>query len=654
MLAFEQSMSIIDGNKQSTRNARSGVHSAGSVEDVRRIVVPDGTGETMPKKKLKDEPVLARPPTRRMTVIAQDPSVRRGKQIVMATIDVPAEPLAIGPIGYRVQIVDYDSTQRVFHGRHDLPAMEEDEPKSWHAGNPSIQKDFRFHAQNTYALVMKTLARFEFALGRRIPWSFRTHQLKIAPHGMADANAFYSPEAEGLVFGYFKGLSGEAVYTCLSHDVVVHETTHALLDALRERYMDPSNPDQAAFHEGFSDVIALLSVFSQHEVVEHLLLGEQQSGKEEKLISRKDVLPEALRRSALFGLADQMGNELEGVRGGALRSSATIEPDPSLKDTPEFLESHRRGELFVAAVMHAFIEAWSKRILGSGLPDQKKFPLRRVAEEGADIADTLATLWIRAIDYMPPVHLRFGDALSAALTADHEVRPNDSRYDLRRHLLESFATFGFRPASKRADGRWSLPPEGLSYDRVRFESLKSDEDEVFRFLWDNREKLQLRDGAYTKVMSVRPSIRIGVDGFVVRETVAEYYQVAHLTAEEMKELGVQAPREYLQMLEEGLQAKQLEDLDDDEPAPAQDASDIEADTTALHGGAVLIFDEFGRLKYWVHNDVFGKDQRERLAYLWQEGLLQPVRSSKRLRAARLSTLHRLRALNSRIAQQDRW
>jgi hypothetical protein len=594
-----------------------------------------------------------------MTVIAQDPGVRRGKQIVMATIDVPAEELEPGPIGYRVQVVDFDSTERVFHGSHDLPAAQAAEPKSWREGDPGIVRDLRFHAQNTYALIMKTLARFEFALGRRIPWSFRTHQLKVAPHGMADANAFYSPEAEGLVFGYFKGPSGDPVYTCLSHDVVVHETTHALLDALRERYMDPSNPDQAAFHEGFADVIALLSVFAQPEVVEHLLfLGRYESNSDEKLISRKQLMPDALRKSALFGLAEQMGSELEGVRGKPLRASATINPRPELKDTDEFLEPHRRGELFVAAVMIGFIHAWSRRVFESGLENQQQFPLRRVAQEGADVADALATMWIRAIDYMPPVHLRFGDALSAALTADYEVRPDDSRFNLRRLMRESFAAFGFDPASKRKDGRWNPPPEGLNYDRVRCESMRSDKDEVFRFIWDNRDKLQLQHGAYTEVLSVRPSTRIGIDGFVVRETVVQYYQVARLTPEEMKQQKVKAPREYLRMLKEQLKQKldkhAAESDDDEQGAAAADVGDIEADTTPLYGGAVLIFDEYGRVKFWVHNNVFGKDQQERLAYLWQAGLLEPGRGSTRLRATRLSTLHRLRAMGIRLDQRDRW
>ena len=252
-----------------------------------------------------------RPAMRPMTVIAQDPSVRangRTGPILMAKISIPAENLISGPIGYRVQLVDYDSTTRRFYGAHDLPLTLATEPKAWRDGHPRIVGDYRFHAQNVYALVMKTLARFEFALGRRVGWSFGTHQLKVAPHGMLDANAFYSPNEEGLVFGYFPGRASGTVYTCLSHDVVVHETTHALIDALRKRYLDPSSPDQAAFHEGLADVIALLSVFSQPEVILQLL---RPSGKpvgiSPALIPRKDVTARSLRESTLFGLAKQMG-----------------------------------------------------------------------------------------------------------------------------------------------------------------------------------------------------------------------------------------------------------------------------------------------------------------------------------------------------------
>lgn len=610
----------------------------------------------------KDE--AGRAPTRRMTVVAQDPAVRRDGKIVMSTIDVPAEDLREGPMGYRVQVADFDATVRKFHGSHELPDSIADEPKAWQNGEPSIQRDYRFHAQNVYALVMKTLARFEFALGRRIPWSFKTHQLKVAPHGMADANAFYSPQVEGLAFGYFTGISGDQVFTCLSHDIIVHETTHALLDALRERYLDPSTPDQAAFHEGFADVVALLSVFSQPEVVEHLLLGDKQLTRaKEVFITRDELSVEALEISALFGLADQMGTELEGVRGKPLRQSAKLPADPTLKDLEEFQEAHRRGELFVAAVMKGFIKAWSRHALAAGLKGQQRFPVRRVAQDGADIADLLVTMWIRAVDYMPPVHLEFGDALSAALTADFEVRPDDSRYELRACMLESFRSFGFTPASTRRDktGRWNDPPSGLNYDRVRFESLKTDKDEVFRFIWDNRTALELQDGAYTEVLSVQPSTRIGVDGFVVRETVAQYYQVARLTPDELRDVGIRLPRDY----ERALNAKDPaaakrggngnhDDDHDEVPRTAADVDALEAKTTPVYGGGILIFDEFGRVKYFICNNVFAKRQSQRLAYLWKEGILQPGGRSSRLRATRLSTLHRLRALQSDTTAAQRW
>src|SRR5262245_33777293 len=106
------------------------------------------------------------------------------------------------------------------------------------------------------------------SLGRRCAWGFGGHQIHIVPHAFADANAFYSRDDRAIFFGYFMGGDGKPVFTCLSHDVVAHETTHALLDGLRRRYMERSTPDQAAFHEGFADIVAVLSMFSLPDVVD--------------------------------------------------------------------------------------------------------------------------------------------------------------------------------------------------------------------------------------------------------------------------------------------------------------------------------------------------------------------------------------------------
>lgn len=597
------------------------------------------------------------PATRRMTVIAQDPSVQRADgRILMAAIDVPAEDLLPGPIGYRVQVVDYDSSTGTFRGAHALPASAAEEPKAWGEGQAQIVEDFRFHAQNAYALVMKTLARFEFALGRRVGWSFKVHQLKVAPNGLMDANAFYSRADEGLVFGYFPGRSGQNVYTCLSHDIVVHETTHALLDALRERYLDPSGPDQAAFHEGYADVVALLSVFSQVELVAELLRhGPGRSG----MLADADVEPDVLGETTLFGLAEQMGEEMNAVRGDALRRSARIKPGLDWLNDPEFGEPHRRGEILVAAVMHGFLQAWAARLHAAKAPEQQRHVLQRVAEEGCDIANTLATMWIRALDYMPPVHLTFGDALSAAITADLEVRPDDGRFELRRHMLGSFAAFGIQPASTREDapGAWRHEPGKMSYERVRFESMRTDKDEVFRFLWDNRRKLGVREGAYTEVLSVRPCTRVGLDGFTLHETVAEYYQVARLTPAELAQKGIKLPQEYLAELQHARAARQARREESlrafADALDAQEESESDA-VTPVYGGGVLIFDEYGKLKYHVHNDVFGSRQTKRLQHLWDAGLLRASAEGARFSPERLAALHRQRAIGARRFAAEGW
>jgi hypothetical protein len=239
-------------------------------------------------------------------------------------------------------------------------------------------------------------------------------------------------------------------------------------------------------------------------------------------------------------------------------------------------------------------------------------------------------------------------------------------------MAKSFARYGIRPASTRKTphGIWMAPKKDAVYDRVRFDSMRHDRDEVFRFIWENRELLELRDGAYTRVLSVRPCTRIEVDGFVLRETIAEYYQMARLTPDEMVKLGIKAPPEYLAQLaahranrlrrkdelkeaDAEREAAGVDDAEADEPGEAAlatggqpgspgDDADFD-DGTPLYGGGVLVFSEYGRLKYWIHNDVFGSRQSRRLKHLWETRQLVAMRDSAEYKRARLSSLHRRRA-----------
>jgi hypothetical protein len=555
------------------------------------------------------------PNSRTLTIIAQDPAVRMGGHILTTEIEVPAEELLPGPCGYRVNVIDYDASTGVLYSPATYRTNGSGTPQDPFAqGNrktdASLIGNPHFHAQNVYAIVMKTLARFEFALGRRVPWGSDGHQLHVAPHAFADANAFYSREDRGLFFGYFADQKGERVFTCLSHDVVAHETTHALLDGLRRRYMEPSSPDQAAFHEGFADIVALLSVFSQQDVVSALLSRE--SSKDAKLIDQSLLSVPNLKASVLFGLAEQMGQALSSVRGEALRRSVSLPPGKPYSRMPEFREPHRRGEIVVAAMLNALLQIWINRLRKIGTVRRGMKDLSLVVEEGARAAGHLLTIAIRALDYCPPTDIDFPDFLSALLTIDHEVVPDDSKYGYRDALLASFADYDIRPAAQ-ADrgGVWQRFDKPLLYNRTHFDSMLRDKEEVFRFIWENRAALGIGPNGYIEVESVCPSHRIGPDGFVLHETIAQFVQILTVQVSELRGLGITPPK--------GMDPQRR---------------------VRLFGGGAMIFDEYGHVKYVIGNNVDNHvRQSARLNYLWDAGYFDRPQDGM----SRFAQLHLARA-----------
>ena len=75
-----------------------------------------------------------------------------------------------------------------------------------------------------------------------------------------------------------------------------------------------------------------------------------------------------------------------------------------------------------------------------------------------------------------------------------------------------------------------------------------------------------------------PCIRIGPDGFTVRETVAEYVQMTALRFDELADVGIV-------------------DISADIPLDQE---------ITLYGSGTLIFDEYGQLKYHVKNSIFSQ------------------------------------------------
>lgn len=567
-------------------------------------------------------------PVRKLTILAKDPGLRVGPQgpMVFAQVDVPAEILAPGPTGYRIKVVDYNATERRAYASSkiyqdnsgnllDPFAPGASETPTDPAYQARLLADPNFHSQNCYAIAMRTLGLFERALGRRISWSSGGHQLHIAPHAFALANAFYSEPDRALMFGYFFGDNGEPVFTALSHDVVAHETTHAILDGLRSRYTEPSGPDQAAFHEGLSDIVAILSIFSLREVVAAGLGAlPKLPGPSEAmvLVPAAAVTAAAIRASILLGIGAEIGGATGGGRR-ALRQSIEIEPDPTILDSPAMTQPHNRGEVLVAATMHAFVELWTARIAQLGTFAGETYNLTAVVDEGAKAASQLLQMAIRALDYCPPTDLDFDQFLAALLTADRELVPDDSRFGYRRTLRASFEAYGIVPPPGACDAEGCWPrfegPDTLCYARSNSEALTRDPDECFRFLWENRAALRITDRGYTEVTSVDSSLRIDPDGIPFRESICQYVQIGHFFGSELMTLVGINP------LPEGLTTRTSADL---------------------FGGGVVVFDQYGRVKYHIANRLLdGAHQRRRLEHLRDTGQLRGRRDDARSRFANL-------------------
>lgn len=381
---------------------------------------------------------------------------------------IPFEMVDPGPIGEYLEVIDFDPASRCWYTPVDLNdvAVASQQGLAPSEGSP------QFHQQFVYTVAMKTIVHFERALGRKVLWSPRrprsfvriaahkpeeeyVQRLRLHPHAIRDANAYYDPDRKAVLFGYFPAADqfqstnfpGGLVFTCLSPDIVAHEVTHGLLDSIHPRYMEDTNEDVAAFHEGFADIVALLQRFTFNDLVEHQLF--QSSGR--------------LDRYTVFGeLATQFGLALRGNHG-ALRSMigewSTADNwtprKPSPSDYADNHEAHDRGAVLVATVFDAFQRIYTHRTAdlfriasnGTGqMPEGyiSRDLVHRLAGEASEIASHLLHICIRALDYCPPHDITFGDYLRALITADVDIAPKDEA-GYRIALIEAFRARGILP-----------------------------------------------------------------------------------------------------------------------------------------------------------------------------------------------------------------
>jgi hypothetical protein len=548
----------------------------------------------VPYERKRGDPVF-----RPLHIFTVDPSTPRLDGAV-ALVDIPYEPLKPGPVGNLFTVDNYDGAQKLHYRRADL---DEKSVLVTNGYTPS-QSDPRFHQQMVYAVCSNVYATFRKALGRHLTWGpgAAEGKLIIRPHALAEANAYYDETAGELQFGYYVAgenstdttLPGGFVFTCLSHDVIAHEITHALLDGLRSDFSQPSGIDVVAFHEAFADLVAIFQRFSYKEVVRNAIQT-----------SRGDIA----KAEYLTELAQQFGHTTG--KKAALRSAIDLNIETGIPHRlyEESLEPHELGSVLVGAVFEAFTKIYrrkSERYLrlatgGTGvLPDGAlSYELQTIlADRVAKLASQFLSICIRAIDYCPPIGLTFGDYLRALITADHDLVPDDP-WDYRGALTQAFRGRNIYPRgvaniSEEAllwrPTRKPLPPvQGLDFANLRFRGdpgcaadpnelrrqgcilgdfvARPEHLEEFGLVANGDPRLDGQTVSAPTVKSIRSSRRVGPDGQIVFDIVAEVTQLCTVTGS--------------------------------------------SDRFEYHGGSTIILGPLGEIRYVILKNVVGTNRLER-------------------------------------------
>jgi len=544
-------------------------------------------------------------------VFALDPSLSKVQGSV-ATITVPRERhLASGPSSllFKVETVD---EQQALHLR---PLDIDDDLALLPDGIEPDPADARFHAQMVYAIALLTYESFRRALGRHLCWAFFDVEdglptpLKLRPFGMRGKNAYYDRADEEIRFGYYDAAGERADYcnfqfTSMSSDVITHEVTHALLDGLRPYFDRPSSDEVLAFHEAFGDLIALLQRFTYTRLLEVQIDRLQGRLSDSKL---------------LLMIAPQLGKAV-GQAGGlrTFRSALQqVDEDPSGESDLELIRledltaaqrrsPHQLGRVLAEAIFESFHVILDRKLEplvrlatnGSGKLPDGNLPaelLSRMVHVTKRTASQFMGICIRAVDYCPPVSIEFGDYLRALVTADQALVREDP-HGYREAIIGACARRGIYPRHVATHSEqaltWDAPLQPLriaelGLSRLRFNgdpAVPLDKNEVRRqgdllgrqlaSRPELRKAMGLRaypdtSGDYGKpeIVSIRSSLRVGPDSQVGFDLVIEVVQSRRVTIGERR--------------------------------------------MKIHGGATLVLDPLGNVRFVVRKRVDNDDRLQR-------------------------------------------
>lgn len=427
-------------------------------------------------------------------------------------MSAPEAVLGPGPSTSRIVVVDYNADLDVVLE----PAAPLVSETGFNVGRTNELENAKFHQVNAWAVVNRTLQLLEGdrVLGRRVPWAFAGGRITIIPHAGYWENAYYDRSTGALHFFYFEGVDGSPVFTCLSHDIITHELGHAVLDGLKPYYNEISSPATSGFHEFFGDAIAIATKLT-HRPIAALVAGRQDAVTSTSVIT-----------NIAAGFGANLSANYGSLANAYLRSAAN---NKKMKDVEHLYQEHLYSEVLTGAYYSFLKKAYATRLKAAiADPDRPNdAPGQQRVRALISAADVTSRMLIRAIDYCPPVDIRFIDFAKAAVRSDEMAYPVDVG-NHRKDLVKIFVDRGIAKSEGDLTADFELRNNDLRHLDV--ERLSASKTDAYDFVNANRDALQVPPEANLEVINVYRTNKVSSSGYrPPREIIVEFVWAEDVT-----------------------------------------------------------------------------------------------------------------------------
>ena len=461
----------------------------------------------------------------------QDPSISTIKDMIKITEGFDAvEPFLLdGPVSKKVAVIDFSpengkrlpGAHFLQFTKHKLGQYVDSAGKNLYNASGSDLYTPEFMEISVFATVLKTVYMIEDqkTLGRSLSWAFNSPQLLVVPRAGEWANAFYDRSTHSLQFFYFTPKGGQKpIYTCLSRDIVAHETGHAIVDGIAPDLNNACSPHALALHEALADITALLMAFQSHPLVEYVLKSTNGSIDNTKPFS---------------AIAEEFGDALKkngrGLRN--LHNAKNLDPSDEtngvVDDEPHALSEVLSGALY--GVFEKIFDDLKPQIAQKQRYQKFSDPMYSASGETVAVAARrLKRMVFRGLDICPPGEISFAEYGRAMIAADKIAYPGDDKMRtwlckefLNRHIIldeEELAlkTDFSEKLTECMDSKKICTSDWLAYDFVnkhrelfclpesvpfevrprlmvtkKYDNDKKGKEFIFKVAWDHEESLEV-------------------------------------------------------------------------------------------------------------------------------------------------------------------